>query len=925
MPKEEKKLFLLDAYALIFRAYYAFISNPRITSKGFNTSAIFGFVNVLEEIIRSQKPTHIAVVFDPHGGTFRSEKFPFYKANRDETPEDIKASDPWIKDIIRAYNIPILEAEGFEADDVIGTLSKVAAEQGFTVYMMTPDKDYAQLVGENVFIYKPGRQGKPAEIMGVPEVKEKFSIENPEQVIDILGMMGDAVDNIPGIPGVGEKTAIKLIAQFGSMEEMYKRTDEIKGKLREKIEANKQQAFDSKWLARIILDVPVAFEPEKLILEAPNKTKLAELFQALEFRSISRRILGEEFTAQPTSGQGNLFASQSGEMQEQVTTTQSITNTKHTYHLVDTAKKRADLIKQLSGQKTFAFDTETTGLDSLNTELVGMSFCWEPHVAYYVHCPADQNETRAIAAEFKAVLENPAVEKIGHNIKFDMKVLSLYNVNVKGSIYDTMIAQYLSNSDAVKKLDRMAESYLGYQMVPIEDLIGKRGKNQKTMRDVSLEDLTRYAAEDADLTFQLKKYTDESVANVNGQKLLSEMELPLIHVLTDMESNGIKVDEEFLRNYSIELTKDQIEIRDKVFSLAGSEFNLDSPRQLGTVLFENLQIPYEGKKTKTGQYSTAEDVLSLLAEKHEIIPAILDYRELTKLKSTYIDALPLLINPRTGRIHTTFNQTIAATGRLSSINPNLQNIPIRTERGRATRKAFIPCDNDHVLLAADYSQVELRILAHITEDKGMLTAFTNGEDIHSTTASRVFGVPLDEVDREMRRKAKAVNFGLAYGQSAFGLSQTLNISRTEAKEIIDNYFEKFPGIRQYMEDTKVFARENGYVETIMGRRRYLRDINSKNWTVRAQAERNAINSPIQGSAADLIKVAMINIHRDLKSQNFATKMLLQVHDELVFEVPKSELDAVSPLIEEGMKNAIPNLKVPVVVDIGVGSNWLEAH
>jgi DNA polymerase I len=922
---EEKKLFLLDAYALIFRAYYAFIRNPRITSKGFNTSAIFGFVNALEEIMRSQKPTHIAVVFDPHGGTFRSEKFPFYKANRDETPEDIKASDSWIKDIIRAYNIPILEADGFEADDVIGTLSKVAAEKGFTVYMMTPDKDYAQLVDDNIFIYKPGRQGKPAEILGVPEVREKYSIENPVQMIDILGMMGDAVDNIPGIPGVGEKTAIKLIAQFGSMEEMYERTDEIKGKLREKVEANRQQAFDSKWLARIILDVPVAFEPEKLVLESPDKAKLSELFQALEFRSISRRILGDEFTAQPTTGQGSLFASQSGEMQEQAAGSQSVVNTKHTYHLVDTADKRSDLIRQLSEQKTFAFDTETTGLDSLNTELVGMSFSWEPHIAYYVHCPVDQQETAEIAAEFKAVLENPDTEKIGHNIKFDMKVLGLYDVHVKGRIYDTMIAQYLSNSDAVKKLDRMAESYLGYQMVPIEDLIGKRGKNQKTMRDVSLDDLARYAAEDADITFQLKKYTDESVANVNGQKLLSEVELPLIHVLTDMERNGIKVDEEFLQNYSKELTKDQIEIRDKVFSLAGNEFNLDSPRQLGTILFEKLAIPYEGKKTKTGQYSTAEDVLSLLAEAHEIIPAILDYRELTKLKSTYIDALPALINPRTGRIHTTFNQTIAATGRLSSIGPNLQNIPIRTERGRATRKAFIPCDSDHVLLAADYSQVELRILAHITEDEGMLAAFTRGEDIHTTTASRVFGVSLDEVDREMRRKAKAVNFGLAYGQSAFGLSQTLTISRTEAKAIIDNYFEKFPGIRQYMEDTKVFAREHGYVETIMGRRRYLRDINSKNWTVRAQAERNAINSPIQGSAADLIKVAMINIHSDLKAQNFATKMLLQVHDELVFEVPKSELDTVSPLIEEGMKTAIPNLKVPVVVDVGVGGNWLEAH
>jgi len=922
---DEKKLFLLDAYALIFRAYYAFIRNPRITSKGFNTSAIFGFVNALEEILRNQKPSHIAVVFDPKGDTFRVKEFPFYKANREETPEDIRASVPWIRDIIKAYNIPVLEAEGFEADDVIGTLSKKAAKEGFTVYMMTPDKDYAQLVEDNIFMYKPGRQGKPAEVLGIPEVKEKFNVERPEQVIDILGMMGDSVDNIPGIPGVGEKTAMKLIAQFGSMEEMYKRVDEIKGKLKDKVADNKQQALDSKKLATIILDVPVKFEPKKLIMDPPNKEKLAELFNALEFRTISKRILGDEFDTQPASGQGNLFATASGQKEIDTTQVVDVESTDHEYNLVDTPEKRKDLVAKLKKQESFAFDTETTGLDSLNTELVGMSFSWEAHKAYYVHCPEDKAETQAIADQFKPVLEDPQKLKIGHNIKFDIKVMSLYGVNVTGPIYDTMIAQYLSNSDVIKKLDSLAEAYLGYQMVPIESLIGKRGKHQKTMRDVSLEDLSRYAAEDADITWQLREHTEKGIEEVEGKKLLEEIELPLILVLADMEEKGIKVDEGFLNDYSKELTSDLVGIRDKVFELAGQEFNLDSPKQLGPILFDELGIPYKGKKTKTGQYSTAEDVLSELAQEHEIIPNILDYRELTKLKSTYVDSLPSLINPRTGRIHTTFNQTIAATGRLSSIGPNLQNIPIRTERGRQTRKAFIPKDDNHVLLAADYSQVELRIIAHITQDEGMLEAFNKGEDIHASTAARVFGVPIDDVDREMRRKAKAVNFGLAYGQSAFGLSQTLGISRTEAKEIIDNYFEKFPGIKNYMADTKEFARENGFVQTILGRRRYLRDINSRNWTVRAQAERNAINSPIQGSAADLIKIAMINIYDKLNSGKFKTEMLLQVHDELVFEVPKDELDEVSPMIEEGMKNAIPDLNVPIVVDVGVGANWLEAH
>ena len=921
---DDKKLFLLDAYALIFRAYYAFISNPRITSKGLNTSAIFGFVNVLEEILRNQKPSHIAVVFDPHGETFRSKEFPYYKANRDETPEDIKASEPWIKDIIRAYHIPILEVEEYEADDVIGTIAKKAAAEGYTVYMMTPDKDYAQLIEDNIYMYKPGRQGKPPEILGPAEVVEKYEIEHPEQFIDILGLMGDKVDNIPGIPGVGEKTAIKLIKQFGSIEEMYTRTDEIKGKLREKVENHKQDAFDSKRLATIALDAPIEFEPDKLIIDPPDKEKLGSLFHALEFRTITKRILGEDFTPSQT-GQTSLFSANIAEEDVLGAIDNTIETTDHTYHLVDTPAKRKKLIADLLKQKVFAFDTETTGLDTHDTELIGMSFSWEPHVAYYVHCPNDEKETHAILQEFAPVFTNPDSLKIGHNIKFDIEVIRLYDVKVTGQLYDTMVAQYVGDTDGVKKLDHMAETFLGYHMVPIEELIGKKGKNQKSMRDVPLEDLSRYAAEDADITFQLYPITLDKVKEVEGQKLVEEVEFPLIHVLTDMECAGVSIDVDFLSSYSKELTEDLVGIRENIFELAGTEFNMDSPKQLGPILFEKLGIPYEGKKTKTGQYSTAENILSDVRDKHEIIPYIMDYRELTKLKSTYVDSLPTLINKRTGRIHTSFNQTIAATGRLSSIGPNLQNIPIRTERGRKVRQAFIPGDDDHVLVSADYSQVELRIIAHITEDPGMMEAFEKGEDIHASTAARVFGVPLKDVTSEMRRRAKAVNFGLAYGQSAFGLSQTLGIPRGEANDIIKNYFEKFPGIKNYMEQTKEFAHDHGYVQTILGRRRYLRDINSKNWTVRAQAERNAINSPIQGSAADMIKVAMIRIHRDLIAKQFKSAMLLQVHDELVFEVPKGELKALTELVEEGMKNAIPDLKVPVVVDIGHGANWLEAH
>lgn len=924
----EKKLFLLDAYALIFRAYYAFIRSPRINSKGLNTSAMFGFVNVLEDVLRNAGPTHIAVVFDHKSPNVRVQEFPYYKANRQETPEDIRTAEPYIRQIVEAYNIPILETPGYEADDIIGTLAKVAEREGFEVFMMTPDKDFAQLVSDKIKMYKPGRQGGPAEIWGVPEVLEKFQIERPEQVIDILGLMGDAVDNIPGIPGVGEKTAIKLIEEFGSIEALLENTENLKGKLKEKVEGNKQGAIDSKKLATILLDAPVAFEPEKLIIEEPDKDKLSELFAELEFRSIGKRILGDDFAVNaPTSGQGDLFnqGGSSATSQSAASTGLNIENTEHKYILADTPEKRGELIAKLEKQKEFAFDTETTGLDSHNTEIVGMSFSWKAHEAYFVLCPPDQAEAKSIVKEFEAVFNNEKIAKIGHNIKFDMQVLRLYEVIVRGPIYDTMVAHYVSDTYIRHKMDVMAEAYLGYTPVPIEDLIGKRGPKQKTMREVPLDKLNAYAAEDADITWQLKPVTEKLVKEVEGKKLLEELEFPLIYVLTDMECEGIKLDVDFLKNYSEELNTELIQIRDDIYRHAGREFNMDSPKQLGPILFEELGIEYQGKRTKTGQYSTAEDVLSLLVEAHEIIACIQNYRELTKLKSTYVDALPALVNPRTGRIHTTFNQTIAATGRLSSLNPNLQNIPIRTDRGRAIRKAFIPGNEEFQILSADYSQVELRIIAHITGDEGMLEAFRKGEDIHSSTAAKVFGVDINEVDREMRRKAKAVNFGLAYGQSAFGLSQTLAIPRSEANEIIRNYFEKFPGIKQYMADTVKFAQETGYIETIMGRRRYLRDINSKNHTVRSQAERNAINSPIQGSAADLIKLAMLKIQSALKDGKFRSKMLLQVHDELVFDIHREEIDEVKEMVIDLMQNAIPNLEVPIEVGAGVGDNWLEAH
>lgn len=932
-------LYLLDAYALIFRAYYAFLRNPRINSKGLNTSAMFGFVNALEDVINNRKPTHLAVCFDHKAPNVRVQEFPYYKANRQETPEDIRIAEPYIRSIIEAYNIPIIEAAGFEADDVIGTLAKVAEKEGYEVYMVTPDKDFGQLVSENIFIYKPARQGGDAEVLGPKEVIANYGIHKPEQVIDILGLMGDAVDNIPGVMGVGEKTASKLIHDFHSIEAIYDRIGEVKGKLQEKLIANKQAAFDSKKLATILLDAPVAFEPDRLILEAPDAAKLAPIFIELEFRALGKRVLGDSYeinaaatttTTTPVKNtgavQGDLFSSAPAESTngEQIAKGKNVTNTPHTYYAVVSDQEMQILREKLLSTKEFAFDTETTGLDT-EMEMVGMSFSMTPGEAYYVPTSLEFEEAKKTVQYFKDVFNNPNALKVGHNIKFDMKILNLYGVNVAPPIYDTMVAHYVADAHIRHKMDIMAETYLGYSPVPITDLIGRRGKNQLSMQDIDLERIKEYAAEDADITLQLKAVTDKMLKEVQSEDLANKLEFPLIHVLTDMECEGINLDVPFLNDYSKSLSGEIFEIRDKIYKCCGAEFNIDSPKQLGDILFEHMKIPYEGAKTKTGQYATGEEVLTLLKEKHEIIDHIINYRELTKLKSTYIDALPALVNSNTGRVHTTFGQTIAATGRLASNNPNLQNIPIRTDRGREIRKAFIPRNDDYLILSADYSQIELRIIAAITQDEGMMEAFRKGEDIHSTTASKVFGVSLDDVTKDMRRKAKAVNFGLAYGQSSFGLAQTLGISRSESREIIENYFMKFPGIKKYMTDTVTFARENGYIETIMKRRRYLRDINSRNHTVRSSAERNAINSPIQGSAADMIKMAMIEIYHEIRNRKLKSRMLLQVHDELVFDLYKTEEAEMREMVEDKMKHAIPDLPVPVEVGMGVGENWLEAH
>lgn len=929
----DKKLFLLDAFALIYRAYFAFSRNPRVNSKGENTSAAFGFTNALIDVLNKEKPTHIAVVFDaPGGATNRQSDFADYKANREEMPEDIRNMLEPIKEIIEAFQIPILLKEGFEADDVVGTLAKKAEEHGFTTYMMTPDKDFGQLVTENTFMFKPARGGKPHEVWGVKEVCEKFEVDDPIKVIDILGLWGDSVDNIPGIPGIGEKTSKKLIAQYGSVEGLIEHAHELKGKQKENVINFADQGRMSKMLATIITDVDVPFNIEDLKLSKPNEDKIKEVFTKLEFRTMAKRVLGEEIVitanaSEDDNGQLDLFGAQSmNEDQEAITTSElkTLATEKPKYHFVSNQEERKSLIDKLSKQKSFCFDTETTSLEARHAGLVGIAFSFQSREAYYVPCPEDREKTLTILKDFKPLFESSTIEKVAHNLKYDEQVLNRYGINIEGPIFDTMIAHYLLSPDSKHGMDVLAEYYLKYKTVPIADLIGKKGKNQRSMLEVPQKEICDYACEDADITWQLKELFEPEIQKDHLKKLFYEMEMPLVKVLKSMELEGIKIDVDGLKKFSKELEEELIKIEEKVIELAGEEFNLDSPRQLGEILFDKLEISKKAKKTKSGQYSTSEDVLQKHINDHEIVPLMLDYRSLRKLKSTYVDPLPEIMDENDGRIHTHFMQTVAATGRLSSTNPNLQNIPIRTEKGREIRKAFVPRNDDHYLMAADYSQIELRIIAALSEDDNMVDAFKNGLDIHAATAAKVYGVELDKVDRTQRSNAKAVNFGIIYGQSAFGLSQNLGISRKEAKEIIDNYFAQYPKIKSYMDEAKVKAKENGYVETIMKRRRYLPDIHSNNAIVRGYAERNAINAPIQGSAADIIKLAMIKVFDRMEKEGLASKMILQVHDELIFDVPKSEKEQMAKLVQEEMEGAIEMI-VPMKVEFEFAKNWLEAH
>lgn len=925
----EKKLFLLDAFALIYRGYFALNANAKfnpVNSKGLDTSAILGFTNTLVEVLTKQKPTHIAAVFDTAAPTARHEDFNDYKANREEMPDAIAVAIPYIKEILAAFKIPVIESDGYEADDIIGTLAKKAEEKGFITYMMTPDKDFGQLVSENIFIYKPGRFGADAEILGVKEVCEKFEVSNPLQVIDILGLWGDAVDNIPGIPGVGEKTAKQLIKEFGSIENLLANTDKLKGKLKERVEMNKENALMSKKLATILTDAPVEFNEQELILEEPNKEKVLELFSELEFRTLTKRVLGQDIQSVNKIGQMDMFGNveETPNVEKEIHEFNTIKNTPHKYILVQTLNEVESLCEQLLQQKEICFDTETTSLDAIDAELVGMSFSYKKSEAYYIAFPADRAETERLIQPIKKVLENEQILKIGQNIKYDILVLKNYGVEVKGVLFDTMLAHYLIEPEKKHSMDYLSETFLNYRPVSIEELIGKKGKSQGNMRDVPLNVIKEYAAEDADITMQLKEVLEPKLAPNNCEKLFYEIETPLIHVLSAMEYEGVNIDVEFLKIYSQKLQEDLLLIEKSIYELAGTSFNIDSPKQLGEILFDKLKIDEKAKKTKTGQYATGEEVLAKFSKKHPIIEQILDYRELRKLKSTYVDSLPEMVNKKTGRVHTSFMQAVTATGRLSSNNPNLQNIPIRTERGRMVRKAFVPRNSDYLLLSADYSQVELRIIAALSKDENMINAFKEGKDIHAATAARVFGVPLEEVSKDMRSKAKAVNFGIIYGQSAFGLSENLGISRSEAKAIIDNYFQQYPAIKSYMDNNIQLAREKGFVETIMGRRRYLNDINSSNTTVRGFAERNAINTPIQGSAADIIKKAMIDIYAELKKNQLQTKMILQVHDELVFDLYKPEKEQVMQMVKEKMEGAV-NLEVPLIIEMNIGANWLDAH
>lgn len=939
----DKKLFLLDAMALIYRAYFAFSNNHRINSKGQNTSAIFGFTNTLLDVFKREQPTHMAVVFDTAAPTARHEEFAAYKAHREEIPEDLAKSIPFVVKLCEAFNIPVIIKDGFEADDIIGTLAKVAEKQDFDTYMMTPDKDFGQLVSDHIFIYKPARAGGGAEVMGVEEVCKRWEIQNVEQVKDILGLMGDAVDNIPGIPGVGEKTAIQLVKQFGSMENLLVNTQDLKGKLKEKVELNKELAVQSKRLATILLDVPVEFTPEELKIKDPNKEALRDLFNELEFRRLAEQMnltatissapaVAKQGSVKTTSSQPSLFdvvEDSKPEVIEEIpeiggVDLKTIKDVAHEYKLIDSTEKINELIQLLKKQKQFCFDTETTSLDVSVAELVGLSFSFKEHEGYYVPVPTSRAEAEKIVAAFKPVFEDASIGKVAQNLKYDLAILQSYGVQINGKTFDTMIAHFLLQPEMRHSMDVMSETYLHYSPVSITELIGKKGKEQLNMRDVPVETIAEYAAEDADVTWQLRNHFDPKLDKSAVRKLFEEVEMPLVKVLAEMEAEGINLDKKVLKDLSDVLATDISNVEKEIQTMGGRPFNISSPKQVGEILFDVLKITDKPVKTKTGQYSTGEDILSKLENKHSIVRRILDYRELVKLKNTYVDVLPSMINPKTGHIHTSFNQVVAVTGRLSSDNPNLQNIPIRTERGREIRKAFIPRSSDYLLLSADYSQIELRIIAELSEDPGMLEAFRSGEDIHASTAAKVYGVNLKDVTSDMRRNAKMVNFGIIYGISAFGLADRLNISRTEAKSIIDNYFRQYPLIKEYMDTNIQLAREKGYVETILGRRRYLRDINSGNATVRGFAERNAINAPIQGSAADMIKIAMINIQNDLAKKKMQSKMLLQVHDELVFDAHKSEVDELKQLVEVRMKTAL-TLKVPVEIGMGTGNNWLEAH
>lgn len=953
-----KKLFLLDGHALIYRAHFAFITRPLINSKGWNVSAVQGFMRTVWDMMQSEKPTHLAVVFDPKGGTFRHEQFEAYKANREAQPEDITFAIPWVEKIVRAMNIPVVIIPNYEADDVIGTLAKQAAEKDYQVYMVTPDKDYGQLVTDRIFLYKPGRQGNEVEIWGPKEVCERWGIRRVEQVVDMLGLMGDSVDNIPGLPGIGEKTAAKLLEEFDSVENLLANTDKLKGKQQEIVRTHAEKATLSKWLATIDTQAPISFDDKAYEIEPFDREALIDIFKTLEFRSLAEAILKHPLAGTPATPaseaparkaapaktgsagagvQGSLFDEPAAEANpespapplpaEHRTADKNIHNVPHTYHLADTPEGRAALIGQLAAARSFAYDSETTALDATQADLVGMSFALKSFEAWYVPVPADRDAAQAIVEEFRPVFENESIEKTGQNLKYDVIVLKNYGVELAGAYWDTMLAHYLLEPELRHNMNYMSETYLNYAPVKIEELIGKKSGQQGSMRDVPVEKIKDYAAEDADITLQLRHYLEPKLeAGGPGLlKLFREVETPLVKVLADIEHAGVRIDPEFLGEYSKELAVQIADLERKILDTSGFTFNVASPKQVGEVLFDRMKLPYPGKKMKSGQYSTDEDVLSELAVQYPICADILAHRGLMKLKSTYVDALPALINPRTGRVHSSFNQALAATGRLSSQNPNLQNIPIRTAEGRKVREAFIPRDADHVLLSADYSQIELRLIAEISGDEAMIEAFQKAQDIHQATAARVYGVPLEQVTPDQRRAAKTVNFSIIYGAGASNLSNQLGIKRTEAKILIDNYFAQYRGLKNYMESIVEFARKNGYVETLLGRRRYLRDIDSRNGMMRSMSERIAVNTPIQGTAADLIKVAMVNIREAMRAGNFQSNMILQVHDELVFDVRKDELERLKPLVYDKMTTALPNLKVPIVVEMGVGQTWLEAH